>query len=44
MEQFKRGETLTITGDGTQRRDFTHVEDIVDGLYKCMKSMNGMVR
>tara|TARA_R110000737_G_scaffold325557_1_gene338976 strand:- start:4397 stop:5242 length:846 start_codon:yes stop_codon:yes gene_type:complete len=23
---------LTITGDGTQCRDFTHVEDIVDGL------------
>jgi len=23
---------LTITGDGTQRRDFTHVDDIVKGL------------
>lgn len=23
---------LTITGDGTQRRDFTHVDDIVEGL------------
>tara|TARA_B100001559_G_scaffold234736_1_gene197814 strand:- start:712 stop:1560 length:849 start_codon:yes stop_codon:yes gene_type:complete len=23
---------LTITGDGTQRRDFTHVDDIVNGL------------
>ena len=23
---------LTITGDGTQRRDFTHVNDIVNGL------------
>tara|TARA_Y100000114_G_scaffold157230_1_gene188211 strand:+ start:917 stop:1777 length:861 start_codon:yes stop_codon:yes gene_type:complete len=25
---------LSIVGDGNQRRDFTHVEDIVDGLYK----------
>lgn len=25
-------EPLTITGDGEQRRDFTHVSDIVDGL------------
>lgn len=25
---------LTIVGDGQQRRDFTHVDDIVDGLYK----------
>ena len=26
--------SFTIVGDGEQRRDFTHVEDIVDGLYK----------
>ena len=26
---------MTITSDGEQRRDFTHVEDIVDGLVKC---------
>ena len=32
--QYRNGEKLTITGDGTQRRDFTHVEDIVDGLYR----------
>ena len=25
---------LSIVGDGNQRRDFTHVDDIVDGLYK----------
>ena len=34
--QMKNKEPLTITGDGEQRRDFTHVDDIVDGLYKCM--------
>ena len=43
MEQFKKGEPLTITGDGTQRRDFTHVEDIVDGLYQCHRAMHGEV-
>ena len=33
--QRKNNEALTITGDGQQRRDFTHVDDIVDGLIKC---------
>ena len=33
--QKNNGEALTITGDGQQRRDFTHVKDIVDGLIKC---------
>jgi len=32
--QYKNGEPLTITWDGEQRRDFTHVEDIVDGLVR----------
>lgn len=32
IEQKKEGLPLTITGDGTQKRDFTHVNDIVDGL------------
>jgi len=32
MNQYKKGEPLTITWDGEQRRDFTHVDDIVDGL------------
>ena len=31
-EQFYNEEPLTIVGDGEQRRDFTHVDDIVDGL------------
>jgi UDP-glucose 4-epimerase len=32
--QVRDGETITIVGDGEQRRDFTHVVDIVDALYK----------
>jgi UDP-glucose 4-epimerase len=30
--QYENQEPLTITGDGFQRRDFTHIDDIVDGL------------
>jgi len=33
--QFRNKEPLTIVGTGKQRRDFTHVNDIVDGLIKC---------
>lgn len=29
LKQRKNGEVLTITGDGTQTRDFTHVSDVV---------------
>ena len=30
---IKEDKPLTIVGDGEQRRDFTHVDDIVNGLY-----------
>ena len=33
--QYKNGESLTITWDGEQRRDFTHVDDIVDGIVRA---------
>ena len=36
--QIRDGESLTIVGDGEQRRDFTHVYDIVDGLIKISQS------
>ena len=35
QKQYEEGKPLTITWDGEQRRDFTHVDDIVDGLYRC---------
>ena len=37
--QYKEGKPLTITGDGEQRRDFTYVGDIVDGLVRCGTSL-----
>jgi len=38
--QYKEGVELTITGDGEQRRDFTHVDDIVEGLILTAQSDN----
>jgi UDP-glucose 4-epimerase len=31
-QQKKQGKKLTVTGNGEQRRDFTHIDDIVAGL------------
>ena len=36
--KVNKGEPLPIVGDGNQRRDFTHVYDIVDGLIKIASS------
>ena len=36
---YNNNQPLTITGDGEQRRDFTHVDDIVDGLIRCGKGL-----
>jgi len=33
---------IEITGDGTQRRSWTHVSDIVEGLVKAAKSKSHM--
>ena len=38
LRQRKAGEKLTITGDGTQTRDFTHVRDVVDANLRAMES------
>lgn len=32
--QVRDREPITIVGDGKQRRDFTHIDDIVEALYK----------
>ena len=36
--QYANTELLTITGDGFQRRDFTHIDDIVNGLILTSQS------
>lgn len=35
IRQARSGESLTVYGDGTQRRAFTHVLDIVDGIVRA---------
>jgi UDP-glucose 4-epimerase len=34
-KQYREGKPLTIVGTGEQRRDFTHVDDIVDGIVRA---------
>jgi dTDP-glucose 4,6-dehydratase len=38
VDQALRGEPLTIFGDGSQTRSFCYVTDLVDGLYRLMRS------
>jgi len=40
-EQYVNGEPLTIVKPGTQKRDFTHIDDIVNGLLLLMKNGQG---
>jgi len=39
--QAKKNYPITIIGDGKQRRDFTHIDDIVDGLIRVAESDKG---
>ena len=36
--QVQKNYPITIIGDGEQRRDFTHIDDIVDGLIRIAES------
>lgn len=38
LKQRHDGRPLTVVGDGSQRRDFTHVNDVVEANLVCMKS------
>jgi UDP-glucose 4-epimerase len=37
-EQIKNNKPITIHGDGEQRRDFTYIDDIIDGLIRVAES------
>lgn len=38
LEAYKKGDPLPIVSPGTQKRDFTHVDDIVSGIMLAVKS------
>ena len=40
-ELYRNGQPLTITAPGTQRRNFTHVNDIVDGIVLAAENGEG---
>ena len=42
LRQHDNNEKLTIVGDGKQRRDFTHVDDVVAANIKAMFTKNKM--
>ena len=41
QKQHREGKPLTVTGTGEQRRDFTHIDDIVDGIVRCGLNLLG---
>jgi UDP-glucose 4-epimerase len=40
-EKMLNGEPLTVVSPGTQQRNFTHIEDIIDGLIMVGENGNG---
>ena len=43
MNQILRGEPVTIYGDGTMKRCFSYIDDVIEPLYKCgFEDVSGM--
>lgn len=40
-EEYRRGAPITVTRPGTQRRCFTHISDVVDGLVRVAERGEG---
>jgi len=36
MQNISNGSPITVFGDGSMMRDFTYIDDIVDGIYNCL--------
>jgi dTDP-glucose 4,6-dehydratase len=42
IDQALRGQPMTIFGDGSQTRSFCYVSDLVDGLFRLMRSQEAL--
>lgn len=40
-DRIARGQEITVFGDGTSRRDYTFIDDIIAGILKCRESELG---
>lgn len=36
IQNIENGNPITVFGDGSMMRDFTYIDDIVDGIYNCL--------
>ena len=43
FRQYDEGESMTVVGDGLQRRDFTYVGDVVEANIKAATTENDKV-
>lgn len=41
VKLIEAGEAIPVFGDGSMRRDFTYIDDIMDGVIAAMKNCNG---
>jgi len=42
IENALRGDEISIVGDGSDRLDFTYIEDLVDGIIKVIRNKNAL--
>ena len=36
IQNISNGNPITVFGDGSMMRDFTYIDDIIDGIYSCL--------
>ena len=42
LEQYKNNESITVTGDGLQTRDYIYVKDLCDALVRTLNKVSGL--
>lgn len=38
---IRNGEIVNVYGDGTSQRDYTYIDDVIDGILKCLDHFKG---